>query len=160
LPTTKFSIASEISWTRLPAPGLLDADGERFLRLVEEARDCGRDGADGNRRGGVADPAVEDDADVELDDVGVLDAARAADAVDDLVVDRDADVAGKAAIIEEGAAAAFLDQRRRACRSRRWKRLVHDGPGNFLEDFAGRAATGAHAFDFVRRFDRDGSRGK
>ena len=31
----------------------------------------------------------------------------------------------------------------------------HDGEGNFLEDFAGRAATDAHRLDFVRRFDRD-----
>ena len=106
------------------------------------------------RGGGVADPAVKDDADVELDDVGVLDAARAADAVDDLVVDRNADVAGKSAVMEEGAASApFVDQARGELVDLAGGDAGHDGEGDFLEDFAGGAATDAHALDFVRRFD-------
>ena len=99
---------------------------------------------------------MEDDADVELDDVGVLDAARAADAVHDLVVDRDADVAGKAAIIEERAAPApFVDQARGELVDLAGGNARHDGQGNFLENLAGRAATDAHALDFLGGFDGD-----
>ena len=81
--------------------GLFDADGEGLLGFGEEADGGGGDGADGDGGGGVADPAAEDDADVEFDDVGVLDAAGTADAVDDFVVDGDADVAGEAAVVED-----------------------------------------------------------
>ena len=50
--------------------GLADADGEGFLGLFEKARGGRGNLAHGNGGGGVANPAVEDDADVELDDVG------------------------------------------------------------------------------------------
>src|SRR5437879_6022461 len=97
---------------------------------------------------------MEDDADVEFDDIGVLDATCAADAVNDLVVNRDADMSGKSAIVEEGAAPSpVMDEARGQlvdfARGDAW----HNREGNFLEDFAGRAATDAHGFRFVRRFD-------
>ena len=149
-------MASEMLWTRLPARACSMPTASASCVLSRSRVDGRRDRADGNGRGGVADPAVEDDADVELDDVGVLDAARAADAVDDLVVDGDADVAGEAAIVEEGAASApVVDQARGELVDFAGGNARHDGEGNFLEDFAGRAATDAHALDFVRRLDGD-----
>ena len=58
----------------------------------------GRDRADGNRDGVVADVTVVLDDDVERNDVAVAqDALEGADAVDDFVVDRDAGVGGIAA---------------------------------------------------------------
>jgi len=134
--------------------GLLNADGESFLRFGKEPHGGGRDVADGDGGGGVADPAAEDDADVELDDVGVLDAASATDTMDDFVVDRDTDVAGEPAIMEEGAASApFVDEARGELVDLAGGDTGHDGEGDFLKDFAGGAATGAHALDFVRGFD-------
>ena len=48
---------------------------------------------DRHGRRGVAHPAVFDDADVELHDVAILNAPRAADPVHDFFVHRDADIA-------------------------------------------------------------------
>ncbi len=81
--------------------GLGDAEGEGLLRDGQKFLNGGRDGANGNGEGVVADVAVVLDHDVEGDDVAVAqDALQGADAVDHLFVDREAGVGGEAAISE------------------------------------------------------------
>jgi len=102
---------------------------------------------------GIADPAIEDDADVELDDIAVLDARAPPMPWTTSSLDRDADIARKAAVIEEGAADIGL---------------VHEGGGGAIdlaggdagldegagaiENLAGDAAGEAHFFDFLGVF--------
>jgi len=100
-----------------PVDGLVEGllgDGEEAFGFVGNF-------ASGDGGGVVADEAAFDDADVDLDDVSGLDAAGAADAVDDFLVDGDADLAGEAAVAEKGAFAVVL---------------AHELGGEFV-DFAG-----------------------
>ena len=83
--------------------GILDGIEKGFFGGSEEMQRFLGDVANGNGEGVVADPAVVIDADVDFDDVAVLDDTRTADAVNDLLVDGDADVAGELAVTEEGA---------------------------------------------------------
>ena len=62
---------------------LLDTGEERLLGRLEQVRRGGADRADGERAGGVRDPAVERDADVEGDDVAALELVGPGYSVDD-----------------------------------------------------------------------------
>ena len=129
--------------------GLVDANRERFLGFLEKPGRGRRDFADGNCRGSVADPAVQDNADIEFDDVGVLNASGAADAMDNFVVNGNADVAGESAVVEEGAAsAALVDEPGNEFINLAGGNTWDDGKGGFFEDFTGRAATAPHGLDF------------
>ena len=72
---------------------MLDGPLQRALRDREQFLDPLVDHPDRNRRRRVPHPAVLHNADVELHDVAILNAALTADAVHDLVVQRNADVA-------------------------------------------------------------------
>ncbi len=94
--------------------GVVDRHVQRLLGRRHQVQGLLGDIAGRHGQRIVADPALVLDADVHLDDVAVLDHARSADAVDDLLVDRDADVPRVLAVAEEGAlAAAGLHFRRR-----------------------------------------------
>ena len=54
----------------------------------------------------VADPAVIVDADVDFDDIAILNDTRAADAMNDFFVDRNADVPWELAVTEKGTGGA------------------------------------------------------
>ena len=71
----------------------------QFARFFLRGRDLDGDG-------GVGVVAVFDGGEIEFDEVAGLDGARAGNAVDDFVVDADADVAGK-----------IVDERRRGLRA-------------------------------------------
>ena len=69
----------------------------------------GADCTDGDAGGIVADPAVFDDADVDFDNVAILnDAAGPANAVDHLLIDGDADLAGESFVAKERTAGARI----------------------------------------------------
>ena len=58
----------------------------------EEAFGFGFDDADWDAHGGIADPSVANDADIQFDHVTVADLARSSDAVDDFFIDGNANV--------------------------------------------------------------------
>ena len=69
----------------------------------------GADRSNGDAGGVVADPAVFDDADVDFDNVAILnDAAGPANAVHYLLIDGNADLAGESLVAKEGTAAARI----------------------------------------------------
>ena len=61
---------------------------ENILGDSEQARPRGLDSPDRDSLRGVADPSVFDDADIEFDNVAVLDATATTDPVDHLLVHR------------------------------------------------------------------------
>ena len=86
-------VADAIADLRLP-----DADVEGLLGGLEQPGDPRIDGADGHRDGVVADVAVGFDGDIERDDVAIAEnPLEGADAVDHLLVDREAGIGGKPA---------------------------------------------------------------
>jgi hypothetical protein len=92
-----------------PVPGaaLLDALEQRLARGGEQALRDGRDVPDRDRDRRVRDPAVENHADVDREDVAAAQLVGARDPVDDHRVRRRADRAGEAAVSEEGGLAAL-----------------------------------------------------
>src|SRR3954469_19253260 len=86
---------------------LLDRLEQRFARGLHEPRGDRRDRPDRHRHGGVRDPAVEDDADVDREDVAALKLVLARNPVDDHRVRRGADRAREAPIALEGRLAAL-----------------------------------------------------
>ncbi|MPM75682.1 hypothetical protein SDC9_122676 [bioreactor metagenome] len=89
------------------APRLFDSGHQRLFRSVQQPPEVRRQfpEPEGQRR--VAHAAVQLDADVDADDVGVKqNPIHRSDAVNHLVVDRDADVAGVSAVAEKRALAA------------------------------------------------------
>ena len=104
----------------------------------------------------VADPAALDDADVDLHHVPRLDAAGSADAVDDLLVDRDADLSAEAAVAEEGALAIALAHQfeRELVDLQRGASRPH-GLGEVLQDGACGLPGDPHAGDVGGRLDLD-----
>ena len=103
---------------------LADADVEGFLGGLKQAGDFRSDGTDGHRDGVVADVPVGFDGDIERDDVAIAeDALEGADAVDHLLVDREAGVGGKAPRTDLIADSPRCGRRRLAIRSRpAWSR--------------------------------------
>lgn len=91
-----------MSDTRLP--GLANLRPSKKLARVTSISlaASGRHLPAGEGPGTVAVEAVDFGAHVYADDVAVLDLVRAGEAVDDLVVDRDAGARGESAISEEG----------------------------------------------------------
>src|SRR5207302_8458706 len=91
--------------------GLLHARPEGLLGDADQAQRLRADPADRDGAAHVGPEAVQDQAQVEADDVALMDRAPAGDAVDDLVVDRDA---GRLRIVlvaeEAGPCAALPDQ--------------------------------------------------
>ena len=63
-----------MSESRSPGAGLRDSRGERLLADLEQALRLRRDLADRERVGGVGDEAVEGHADVDREDVALLQA--------------------------------------------------------------------------------------
>ena len=100
--STYFWTALETSPRRLPTRHCSTAAKSEPSRDLEQlGRDRG-DVADREGAGGVGDPAVLDDADVDAEDVAAGELERARDAVDDHVVRRGADRALEAAVALEG----------------------------------------------------------
>ena len=84
---------------RLPGHGRGDAGHHRGTRSCPRDRSTsGRRGADEERPGAVAVPALVDGPGVDRHDLAVADHPLAGDAVDDLVVERDAE-AGRIAVV-------------------------------------------------------------
>ena len=81
----------------------LDGAFQNPLGDGEEPLGIGIDDADGDRGGVVSDPAIADDADIHFHDVAISDRARTADAVDDLFIDANANVAGEFFVAEKRA---------------------------------------------------------
>ena len=91
--------------------GVLDALEEALAGDLDQPLCLVGDLARCERAAAVALPAVFDGADVNADDVAVPNEAFAGDAVDDLVVHRDAGAAGKSAVAEEARLCALtLDE--------------------------------------------------
>ena len=129
---------------------------ERLLGGGQQALRFQRNVARGNGGGVVADEAAFDDADIDLDDVAGQDLARSADAVNHFLVDGDAGIAGKPAVVEKGAPAVVLaHQLRRKLVDLAGGAAGNDLLGEGLEDGGGDRAGGAHEFDLARRFDGD-----
>ncbi len=82
--------AREMSHDRVPDPRLGDPRLERRLARVEQALRLRRDRPDRKRPGGVGDEAVQRHADVDGEDVAVLQLHRPRDAVHDHRVRRQA----------------------------------------------------------------------
>ena len=78
-----------------------DAGHQRQTSRVDEPGDIRRRLADVERPSAVAVVALPDRAGVDGDDLALLDYAAARDAVDDLVVDRDADARREALVALE-----------------------------------------------------------
>ena len=96
-----------MSPTSLPATRLLDPGVERPLARLEQPLGLGRDLADRERPRRVGDEAVERDADVDREQVALLEPVRAGDAVHDHVVRRGADRGRVALVALEGRRAAL-----------------------------------------------------
>ncbi len=70
-----------------------------FLGGAEQLMHFGRDGPDRNTGGVVAEPAIFDDANIELHDIPVLnDAAGPANAMHDFFIQGDANLARKSLV--------------------------------------------------------------
>ena len=94
-----------MSLRRLPGPGLLDALEQRFLGHLHQLAGPRSERFQAAHReavGAVGDVAAVARRDVDLDQVAALELARARDAVDDLVVHRNTDVARIAEVAERG----------------------------------------------------------
>ena len=136
--------------------GVLDRFKKGLLSHCQQSLGFQRDVASRNRGRVVTDEAAFDNPDVNLDDVSRLDLAESADAVNHLLIDRDADGAGKSSITEEGALAIMLAHHFGG-------ELVDlsGGPagpdllGKRLEDRRGDGTCRAHEFDFTGRLDRN-----
>ena len=138
----------------------LDRAAQRGLRDAQKTLRPFIDHADRNGVSGVPHPTVLDHADVELDDVAVLDPALAPDAVHDFVIERDANIPGENAmpdpITEESALhAGFLHEIGRGLvhflrRNAGANQILHP-----IENLAGRAAGAPHFFDFLCALDRN-----
>ena len=120
--------------------------------------------ADGNGASGIADEFVVNDSNIETYNVPELQLPRASETMDDLFVDRDADVAGvftraivaRMAITQKGTfCAVMLDPAGSV--------VVHflsadprpDERADFLEDGAGDGAGGPHLFEVSFGFEDD-----
>ena len=154
---TSRSTARPMSLVRLPgraaaralSEGAFGAMGE-FARFFLRGRDLDGDG-------GVGVVAVFHGGEIEFDEVAGLDGARAGNAVDDLVVDADADVAGK-----------IVDERRRGLRAVFFKDVRGDrgefsrgnpgtdAVGHGAESFGDDLAAGAKFLEFFWGVDRHG----
>ena len=92
-------------------PRLIGAREERSPRRVEELASLRLDRADGNRLGGIGDPAVLGDPHVQRDHVAPLERVWTRNSVDDHRVGRRADRPGKAAVaLERGRRALGGDE--------------------------------------------------
>src|SRR5205807_7750087 len=80
---------------------LLDRETQALVGDLDEAAPLGADPAHRDRAAHVRPEAVEHEAQVEADEVAVLDLPLAGDAVDGLLVDGDADRLREAVIPEE-----------------------------------------------------------
>ncbi len=131
--------------------GMPDCFEERLLGGGQQTFRVQRDVPRGHGGGVVADEAAFDDADVDFDDIAGLDEARTADAVDDLLVDGNAGVAGKSAVAEKGALAIVLAHQLGGQEvDLAGGSAGHDFLGESLEDRRGDGAGGPHEFDFTR----------
>src|SRR5437870_3331120 len=84
-------------------PGLFDCTVETLLRDFDETLDFGRNFADGNGHGGITVITIVDDAEIKPDNVTLLQQTfRRRNAVDDLIVDGNAQACGKAPIALKG----------------------------------------------------------
>ena len=129
---------------------------EALLRDCDELFRLRADGADREGRRAVSMIALVERADINLDDVALLQDSAARDAMDHLVVDADTGRRGKAVVTEEGwrrtvrADAAFdlfIDLRRRRTRA---DMLAADHPGQRSDP-----SRVAHALQFRFRFNRN-----
>ena len=118
--TTEYPLDSTKVWTAAPMspmwlPGLGggDAEVERLACRVDQTAAPPGDGlAARDREPAVGPPAVEDQPAVERHEVAVLDHQRAGNAVDDLVVDRDAQRVGESLVPEEARDAVVIPDER------------------------------------------------
>jgi hypothetical protein len=135
---------------------MVDRGEQRLLGGDQQAAGFFGNVADRDGQRVVADPAALDDPDVDLHHVARLDLAGPADAVDDLLVDRNADLPLEAAVAEEGAPAVALahqlqgelvDLEGRAARLDRFREVQQNG--------AGALPGHPHAGDLVGTLDLD-----
>jgi hypothetical protein len=116
--------------------------------------------SDGDSCGVVPHPAVFDDADVELNDIAVLNTSLAPDAVDNFIVQRDANVAGENAVPKPVTEECAFDIRFLHEIS---SRLIHffgrdSGPDEFahaIKNFPRATARLPHPFHFLGILDGD-----
>ena len=129
---------------------------EGLLGHARELPDIGGDVADEHRESRISVPTIDDRSAVDGDDIAIGEVAVAGDAVDDLLVDRDADVRGEPVVAEEGRGRSLIADRLRCAvvqlcggHARRGD-LRHplQGPG---DDQAG----SPHDLELVRGLDLD-----
>src|SRR5689334_3562970 len=145
-------------------PGAFGSYFDRLRQCVlgntQQLIDAFVDHSNRDCRGRIPYPAVLDDTDIQLHDVAILNPALTADAVNDLVIQRDANVAGKnpmtKPIAEERAlhprfrheiSGCFIDFLGRNAR-----------PNDFaesVEHVAGGATSYPHFFDLAPALDRN-----
>src|SRR5438094_700679 len=89
-------------------PGLVDADVQGLLGHLQQAGRAGSDLADADGDADVRPEPLQDQAQVEADQVALGDLAVPRDAMDGLVVDRDADRAREAVVAQEARGGAPL----------------------------------------------------
>ena len=92
----------------VPFLHLLQALGESAFGRGDEPKGLGADPADGDGQGRVAEEAFVEGAEIQTDDIAVLQETPRGDAVDDLLIDRNADRGGIAAIALESRLGAEL----------------------------------------------------
>ena len=109
-----------------------------------------------HREGSITVPAIDDGAAVDGDDIALGQPSGTRDAVDDLLVDRHADMRGEPVIAQEGRCGAFVAdglssafvEGRRGHAGRRDRR-------DALQRAGDHKSRGTHDLDLVRRLDLD-----
>lgn len=129
---------------------------QRLLSDSQQSFGIVRDVARGDGGGVVADETGLDDANVDFDDIARHDSPRTTDAMNDLLVYGNADVAGKPPVSKKGAfAVVFAHEFGGTAVDLAGGAAGSDFTGERLEDLRGNSSGGAHQFDFARGFDGD-----
>ncbi len=131
---------------------LFDTGIEGVFRNLQQPLHFFRNFADRNGSGSITDKAVKDYADIELNQVSVLDSALATDSMNNLIIERYTDITGKLLVSQKSAAATGIRHQPCCCQIDLLGGHTRTEHCRYLvENLAGQAAGRPHLLNFLPR---------